>query len=173
MRLLKPLLLGLAGLFIVIFLISSLLPNHVMTSKWVRVHASKDSILDEVRNLQGWQEWNGLLMGATDVHVSDSTMSWISSGSDKRNTVTIKGSTSMGLSTEISLHEGNPFSSGFSIEKRDPSMDSVQVVWFIVEELKWYPWEKFYGIMAADVKGPLMQQSLNRLKIKLQSGQKN
>ena len=76
----------------------------------------------------------------------------------------------MGLSTEISLHGGEPFNSGFSIEKRDPSMDSVQVVWFIVEELKWYPWEKFYGIMAEDVKGPLMQQSLDRLKKKLQAG---
>ena len=171
MRLLKPLLLGLAGIFIVIFLISSLLPNHVMTSKWVRVLANKDSILHEVLNLQRWHEWNGLLMGATDVHVSDSMMTWISAGSEKRNTVTIKGITSIGLSTEISLHEGKPFTSGFSIEKRDPSMDSVQVVWFIVEELKWYPWEKFYGIMAADVKGPLMQQSLDRLKMKLEKGQ--
>ena len=173
MRLLKPVILGLTGLSVVILLISSLLPNHVMTSKWVRVHASKDSILDEVRNLKGWKDWNGLLMGASNVQVSDSTMSWTSAGSDKINTVTIKGSSSMGLSTEISLHEGKPFNSGFSIEKRDPSMDSVQVVWFIVEELKWYPWEKFYGIMAEDVKGPLMQQSLDRLKIKLQSGSKN
>ena len=169
MRLLKPLILGLAGLSIVILLISALLPNHVMTSKWVRVHAGKDSILQEVRNLEGWKEWNGLLAGATDIQVSDSVMSWVSPGGTKKNTVTVKGSTSMGLSTEISLQEGKPFSSGFSIEKRDPAMDSVQVVWFIVEDLKWYPWEKFYGIMAADVKGPLMQQSLNRLKKKLQN----
>ena len=168
MRLLKPFFLGVAGLFIIILLISSLLPGHVMTSKWVRVHASKDSILNEVRNMKGWKEWNGLLMGATDVQVSDSVMTWVSSGDGKKNTVTIKGSTSMGLSTEISLNEGKPFNSGFSIEKRHPSMDSVQVVWFIVEELMWYPWEKFYGIMAADVKGPLMQQSLDRLKMKLQ-----
>jgi len=170
MRLLKPLLLGLTGLSIVILLISSLLPNHVMTSKWVRVHASKDSILAEVRNLEGWKEWNGLLMGASDIHVSDSTMTWVSSGGDKKNTVTIKGSTSMGLSTEISLHEGKPFNSGFSIEKRDPSMDSVQVVWFIVEELKWYPWEKFYGIFVDKLTGAGYEQALNGLKDYLEAG---
>jgi hypothetical protein len=37
------------------------------------------------------------------------------------------------------------------------------VVWYIIENLKWYPWEKFYGMMASDMKGPLMQESLRRL----------
>ena len=171
LRLIKPALLGITGLMIVILLISALLPNHVMTSKWVRVHAPKDSILGEVRNLEGWHEWNGLLMNAADIQVRDSSLTWTSTSGGTRNIITIKGSTDMGLSTEISLNNGKPFTSGFSIEKRDPLMDSVQVVWFIVEELKWYPWEKFYGIMAADVKGPLMQQSLDRLKMKLEKGQ--
>ncbi len=168
MRLLKPLFIGIAGMTLIMLAISALLPNHVMTSKWVRIHASKDSILQEVRNLRDWKEWNGLLMDATDIQVSDSFITWVSATGGKKNTISIKGSTDMGLSTEISLHEGRPFNSGFSIEKRDPSMDSVQVVWFIVEDLRWYPWEKFYGMMAADVKGPLMQQSLDRLKMRLQ-----
>jgi hypothetical protein len=38
------------------------------------------------------------------------------------------------------------------------------VVWYIIEDLKWYPWEIFYGMMAADMKGPLMQKSLDDLK---------
>jgi hypothetical protein len=66
------------------------------------------------------------------------------------------------VSTSISLNRSKYFNSGFSIEKR--SSDSVQVVWYIIEDLKWYPWEKFYGMMAADMKGPLMQESLDRLK---------
>jgi hypothetical protein len=44
------------------------------------------------------------------------------------------------------------------------------VVWFIIEKMKWYPWEKFYGMMAAEMKGPLMQSSLERLKMKLETG---
>ncbi len=167
-RLLKPALIGIAGLMIVILAISALLPNYVMTSKWVRVHAPKDSILREVRNLQDWHEWNGLLMDASDIRVQDSVLTWTSASRGTQNVITVKGSTAMGLSTEISLNSGRPFTSGFSIEKRDPAMDSVQVVWFIVEELRWYPWEKFYGMMAADVKGPLMQESLERLKMKLE-----
>ena len=153
---------------IVVLAVSALLPNHVMTSKWVRIHSPKDSILNEVKNLNGWQEWNGLLMDASDILVKDSVLSWSSASGGKRNTIMVKGSTDMGLSTEISLDKGRPFTSGYSIEIRDPAMDSVQVVWFIIEELRWYPWEKFYGMMAADIKGPLMQESLNRLKMKLE-----
>ena len=53
---------------------------------------------------------------------------------------------------------------GFSVEKRNPAEDSIQIVWYLVEELKWYPWEKFYGMMAADLKSPLMMQSLEKFK---------
>ena len=163
MRLLKPALLGLIGLSVVILLISALLPNHVMTSKWVRVHAPKEKILSEVKNLGHWKEWNGLLVDARDIQSTDSMLSWKSS-SGNTNIITVKGITPVGLSAEIKLNKARAFSSGFSIENRDPAVDSVQVVWYIVEDLKWYPWEKFYGIMAADVKGPLMQQSLDKLK---------
>lgn len=168
MRFLKPLLLGLAGLFIVILGISLLLPDHVMTSKWVRVHAQKEQILKEVNDLSSWRDWNGLLKDASSIVTTDSTLSWISSGGVKKNIMTVNGRSAVGLSAELSLQEGKAFNTGISIEKRDPQVDSMQVVWFIIEDLRWYPWEKFYGIMAADVKGPLMQQSLDRLKMKLQ-----
>jgi hypothetical protein len=168
MRLVKPALLGLIGLSIVILLISALLPDHVMTSKWVRVHAPKEKILVEVKNLAHWKNWNGLLDGAQDIQSTDSMLSWKTVSGDP-NIITVKGITPVGLSAEIKLNNAKSFNSGFSIEKRDPVIDSVQVVWYIVEDLKWYPWEKFYGIMAADVKGPLMQQSLNRLKKSLEA----
>lgn len=169
MRLLKPALLGLSGILIVILAISALLPNHVMTTKWVKVHAPKDSIVSMVSDLKSWPAWNGLLSNATDIKVKDSVLSWNSASQQTPNNVTIKGVTPMGVSTEMSINNAKPFRSGFSIEQKDPAIDSVQVVWFIVEELKWYPWEKFYGMMAAEVKGPLMQQSLDRLKSKLES----
>ena len=52
--------------------------------------------------------------------------------------------------------------SGFAVQQN--GTDSVQVVWYVIEDLKWYPWEKFYGIMAGDMKGPLLQGSLDKLK---------
>jgi len=163
MRWIKPLLIGLSGLGAVLTGISLLLPDHVMTSKWVRTGASKDSVIARVADLRSWPSWNLLLRDAVDISISDSTLSW-TSARGTRNSVRIDTVNEKGVSTSVTLNASRPFISGFAIEKRDPAEDSVQVVWYIIEELKWYPWEKFYGMMAADMKGPLMQASLERLR---------
>ena len=165
-RWIKPVIIGMAGLFIVMLGFSLILPDHVMTSKWVMVKADQQTIIQEIKNLENWKSWNLLLRGAQNVQVSDSTLNWTSlngKGSHLRvDTVNDKG-----VSTTLSFNQGRPFISGFSVEKREKS-DSTQVVWYIIEELKWYPWEKFYGMMAADMKGPLMEASLALLKTEVQ-----
>ncbi|MFY8046052.1 MAG: hypothetical protein ACOVOS_05750 [Chitinophagaceae bacterium] len=165
-RWIKPVIIGLAGLFIVMLGFSLVLPDHVMTSKWVMVKADQQTIIQEIKNLENWKSWNLLLKDAQNVQVSDSTLNWTSlngKGSHLRvDTVNDKG-----VSTTLSFNQGRPFISGFSVEKREQS-DSTQVVWYIIEELKWYPWEKFYGMMAADMKGPLMEASLALLKTEVQ-----
>lgn len=166
-RFAKPVLIGAIGLIVVMLGFSVLLPNHVMTSKWVKVGVPVDSVINTVKDLNSWKDWNLLLQDASSVSVNDSTLSWVSAGGIT-NTIHIDTVNEKGVSTSLTLNNSRPFTSGFSIEKRDPVEDSVQVVWFIIEELKWYPWEKFYGMMAADMKGPLMQASLNKLKGKLQ-----
>ena len=165
-RWIKPVIIGLAGLFIVMLGFSLVLPDHVMTSKWVMVKADQQTIIQEIKNLENWKSWNLLLKDAQNVQVSDSTLNWTSlngKGSHLRvDTVNDKD-----VSTTLSYNQCRPFISGFSVEKREKS-DSTQVVWYIIEELKWYPWEKFYGMMAADMKGPLMEASLALLKTEVQ-----
>jgi hypothetical protein len=160
-RFYKPVLIGIAGLITVMLGLSVILPNQVMTSKWVRVSQDKDSVIRVVKDLHTWDQWNSLLTGAQVVDVKDSLLNW-TSPNGHMNSIRIEGVEDNGVSTSISLNRSTYFNSGFSIEKR--SSDSVQVVWYIIEDLKWYPWEKFYGMMAADMKGPLMQESLDRLK---------
>jgi hypothetical protein len=160
-RFYKPVLIGIAGLITVMLGLSVILPNQVMTSKWVRVSQDKDSVIRVVKDLHTWDQWNSLLTGAQAVDVKDSLLNW-TSPNGHMNSIRIEGVEDNGVSTSISLNRSKYFNSGFSIEKR--SSDSVQVVWYIIEDLKWYPWEKFYGMMAADMKGPLMQESLDRLK---------
>ena len=163
----KPVIIGLAGLFAVMLAVSLLMPDQVMTSKWVKVSVPKDSVIHTIRDLDNWESWNLLLQGATEIEVKDSTLSWTSASGNK-NSIQIDTVNEKGISTSLTLNNSRPFISGFAVEKRNPSEDSVQVVWYIIEELKWYPWEKFYGMIAADMKGPLMQESLEKLKGKLQ-----
>lgn len=165
-RVVKPLLVVVLGLFLVMTAVSVFMPSQVMTSKWVQVANHQDSVIKVLSDLHSWPEWNGLLKGANNVSVSDRSIEWPGS-TGKKNTIRLEAVTAKGISTPISIAEEPFMKSGFSVEKR--SADSVQVVWFLIEDLKWYPWEKFYGMMAADMKGPLMQESLDKFKNYIQT----
>lgn len=173
MRFIKPVLIGFTGLSLVLIAITSLMPGAVTTSKWVMVHGETAPVLAEIRDLRKWPEWNGLLTGVNDFTVNlksgeadtGSTLSWTDQRGGK-NTLIITENNEKGIVTTMYMGDNKPLESGFSIEKRQA--DSVQVLWFIIEKLKWYPWEKFYGMMAGDMKGPLMQQSLDKLKARLE-----
>lgn len=165
-RTIKPFLLVIGGLFMVMLAVSLFMPSQVMTSKWVRVANHKDSVIKEIATLQHWKEWNGLVVNSQDLRYTDSMIIW-SSANGKQNKIKLESVSANGVSTPISIAEGDFMKSGFSVEKR--TADSVQVVWFLIEELKWYPWEKFYGMMAADMKGPLMQESLDKFKNYIQT----
>jgi hypothetical protein len=167
-RILKHLGILLAGVSAVLLAFSSLMPGRVMTSKWVYTASDTAAILGELRDLQGWKRWNLLLDGAGELEVSPPATPMDAGGrigwKDARgsaNSILVTQNNGSGLVTELRLGDDRPIESGFSVEKRRP--DSVQVVWYIIENLKWYPWEKFYGMMASDMKGPLMQESLRRL----------
>jgi hypothetical protein len=169
LRIIKPLIIGLTGLGLVILGISSLLPSQVMTSKWVMIYGEKDVYLNRIRDVNSWPKWNGLLQQVSELEIrqkpsltdTGSRIYW-KDARGRRNEIVVTGNNEKGIATEMLVEGQRPLLSGFSIEKRQA--DSVQVVWYIVEDLKWYPWEKFYGMMAADMKGPQMQESLNRFK---------
>ncbi|NJO25472.1 MAG: hypothetical protein HC867_06485 [Bacteroidia bacterium] len=58
-----------------------------------------------------------------------------------RNQLRVTESNDKGIITEIKINNQIPFTSGFSVEQK--YADSVQVVWFVIEKLRWYPWEKY------------------------------
>ncbi len=155
------------GLALVLTAISSLLPGSVMNSRWVKVGVSRERVTEKIRDLNSWSEWNLLLSEATDITVSSDvspnrpSLNW----KDPRGTshsFTVTGDNEGGLVTRLTMGDGRPMESGFAVQQN--GTDSVQVVWYVIEDLKWYPWEKFYGIMAGDMKGPLLQGSLDKLK---------
>ena len=155
-------------LFIVMAIFSSFFPSEVMTSKWVMIAGQKKDIQKKLENLSDWQQWNLLLTSANQVSITKSNdtlnerdkINWVSSA-ESRNEILITEKSNDGLAMDIKINGDDLIHSGFSLAQRK---DSVQVVWFIVEKLDWYPWEKIYGMMASDMKGPAIQQSLDIFK---------
>jgi hypothetical protein len=171
MRFVKPFLITLFGLALVLLAVSALLPSKVMTSRWVMVHASRDTVLGAVLDLNDWPSWNLLLKDAgspdpfKEKYVKGDHLKWSLAGGTELQ-VQVEEMNEKGMETILRIGDQKDVRSGFSVEKRQA--DSVQVVWYLIEDLKWYPWEKVYGMMASDMKGPLMQKSLDHLKAKLE-----
>ncbi len=155
-------------LFIIMAIFSSFFPSEVMTSKWVMIAGQKKDIQKKLEDLSDWQQWNLLLTSASQVSISKSNdrlkvgdkINWISTAKSQ-NEILITEKSNDGLAMDIKINGDDLIHSGFSLAQRK---DSVQVVWFIVEKLDWYPWEKIYGMMASDMKGPAIQQSLDIFK---------
>lgn len=164
MRNIKSIFFVLLGLSLLILAFSSLLPRTVMNSRWVKVGVPREQVSAKLRDLSAWNQWNLLLSDATDFNSNASSLQW----KDPRGTVhqcKIIADNDSGLVTTLTMGSGRPMESGFAIQQN--GADSVQIVWYVIEDLRWYPWEKFYGIMAGDMKGPLLQGSLDKLRDQL------
>jgi hypothetical protein len=164
MRKFKSIFFVLLGLSLVILAFSSLLPRTVMNSRWVKVGVPREQVSAKLRDLATWKNWNLLLADAADVRSTKTSLQW----KDPRGTLhqsKIIADNDSGLVTTLTMGSGRPMESGYAIQQS--GTDSVQIVWYVIEDLKWYPWEKFYGIMAGDMKGPLLQGSLDRLRDQL------
>jgi len=169
MRILKAAAFALTGLALVVLALSALLPRQVVNSRSVMVAAAPDSILGALRDLPSWSDWNLLLQGAGSLRISPPTgtagrgaaIRWRDARGGE-NAILLQEASPNGIVTEMRFGSGDPMDSGFSIDASRP--DSVQLHWYVIEQLDWYPWEKFYGMVAADMKEEAMRLSLIRLR---------
>jgi hypothetical protein len=168
MRFVKPFLFVAIGFFILITLISLIIPSRVMTTKSVTVHAPSEKIAAAIKDLQMWRNWHpvfkadpaGIVISQPSTGVG-AHADWDQAG--KKNSLRI---------TEI-------FPEGVKISLDRPGEKSVEnsllilpveeagtfhIEWRSLTKLKWYPWEKFAGIFVSDMTGPGYEAALNELK---------
>ena len=48
---------------------SALFPSEVMTSKWVMISGQKNEVANSLSDLNGWQNWNDLVVGRSNLMV--------------------------------------------------------------------------------------------------------
>ncbi len=170
-RKLKSLLVVFFLLSIVIVIFSMLFPSQVVTSKWIMIGAQKKEVLAKLNNLDDWPSWNDILIQQENVQTykKDSILNKgdsITWGQSQQalNIIRFDSIRIDGLDMDIQMGGNQSVHSGITLSVQK---DSVLMSWYIIEKLKWYPWEKIYGMMAADMKGPALQHSLSVFKEQL------
>jgi hypothetical protein len=175
MRLIKAFLTGAIGLFIVITLLSLLIPSNVKVSRTTLINnTTKGKVFEQVDNLSNWKNWHPVFKNA------DSKINMLNeAGNSNPSAEILYGNKSAKLiitsadSNAIKFNLQSPGENDIQNEiiiSTIPQQANVQVEWRAFNHLKWYPWEKFYGIFIDKLTGPGYEQSLKSLKDYLETG---
>jgi len=174
MRIIKQLLLGAVGLFVLVFLFSLLLPSQVRISRAVLIKQPEDTIAARLQNIRDWSNWNALLQldaGAEFKYDGDSMVSWTSQQKKDStlNRILLHPMKDTVIPFVMNLFGQKELQCGFSLSKFEGvGGKATQLEWWILEKTGWTPWEKFYGIFADRLKGPVIEKSLDQFRARLE-----
>jgi hypothetical protein len=168
MRLVKGFLIVIAGFFVLITLISLLIPSKVVTVKSVTIHAPQEKIIAAISDLDNWRKWHPVFtMPGNQIVISrpssgkNANARWQQNG--KETAITITDNFAQGIKFDVSREgESAVHTSLAALPMQEPG--TYQVEWKALSKLKWYPWEKFAGIFMSEMTGPGYEASLNQLK---------
>lgn len=168
MRLFKGFFIVLAGLFIFITILSLFIPSKLMITRAVVINAGAGKVFSEVNNLQNWKHWQPVFMNdssqinfKTDANSISNYCEWDSKG--KKNSIEITKKNVNSIAAVLKRPGENDVQNMINIL---PLADSsqVQAEWNVLIKLKWYPWEKFYGVFIEKLSGQGYEDALNSLK---------
>lgn len=168
MRLFKGFFIVLAGMFIFITVISLFIPSRLMITRAVVINAGKQGIFSEISNLQNWKHWQPVFMNdSARMHCTRGIngitdhCEWESKGKKNSLTISIQNENSV---SAILARTGEPVVQNTINVLPLANSNQVQVEWNALMKLRWYPWEKFYGLFIEKVSGQGYEDALNSLK---------
>ena len=167
MKFIKGLILTCAGLFIMITLVSLLMPSTLMTVRSVVIDADAATVFAEISDLKKWKEWHPVFMNNRGISISEPSngknafATWSSNG--KINKLIITAALHDCIYASLVRANENDVANVISLKPNRDST-SVEVEWRVFTKLKWYPWEKFSGIFLDKITGPGYETALDNLK---------
>ena len=172
-RLVKAFLFGITGLFIVITLLSLLIPSKVKTSRVVIINnTTADKIYQQTANLNNWKKWHPVFKpGVTVINIVDSSIGKNAACNivynNKTTYLVITSADTASIKFNLQSNSAKDIENDLVIIPL-PQQHSVQVEWRVLNNLHWYPWEKFYAIFLDKITGPGYEDALNGLKTYLE-----
>lgn len=157
MRLIKLALISFVAIFLVVFLLSLLIPSHVRVSRAVNIDAPVDSVMNRLKDIRNWKSWNIMLHNPEYKDVQFAENSFTSDQVQIKQTAVKKDS----VLTLWHQKNGRDINAGMACFNLN-GVTSVQ--WYFDFQLRWYPWEKIGSIIFDKQLGPPMEQSLGKLK---------
>lgn len=168
MKLVKAAIIGIIGISVLVTLISFLIPSEVHGRRGVVIKADRDSIQQQIAVFYNWKNWH------PEFKANPALITYqnVSSGKDAKAMVVVNGKTTtyqllQADSTTIRVLQKRPGENDieniFALAK-DSATGGIYTDWKFISTLKWYPWEKFAGMLTESMTAPGYEMGLNNLK---------
>ena len=160
----KLVVLSIIFIFLLMTGISLFIPSHIRISKAIDIRAPKDAVFQQISNPANWKAWYPGADRAGLYRENDSIKGIMT---DAQHALMIRSLTDSTVFTSNPGSGSGQTASGWNIYEI-PGTDRITVQWFMDFQLRWYPWEKFSGLMFETRYGPSMEQGLSKLKSTLE-----
>jgi hypothetical protein len=173
MRFIKPFIIGITGLFIVITLLSLLIPSKIKVSRATVIGAPSGKIMAQLTELKNWKNWQPLFK-SDSVTITFSNPSNTATAycdilyHNKTTHLQVTSIDSSSIRFLLTAPGEDDIENEISVTPVIQH-DQVQVEWKALTILPWYPWEKFYGIFIDKLTGAGYESSLDGLKTYVES----
>ena len=165
MRILRLLVLSFVFLFLMVTAISLLMPSHVRISRATNIHASASEVWRHVDDLRSWKEWNPFFseLALGDIEYADTSSGEPPAMKIKETLIQLKEKKTDERIFVMLTKGKDPVINGWKFMNQSGS-DSATLQWYIDLNLRWYPWEKFAGLLFEKSYGAQIEQGLSNLK---------
>ncbi len=172
MRLIKGVLVIISSLFLIITLFSLLIPSTVRISRAVVInntHAT--TIVQQLLPFENWKNWHPIFTtDSATYHRGEKDSSFHLLHRQQDILLELLKSDSAAIHFLVKVKGENDVQNEILMHSL-PAQEAVQVEWRTITTLKWYPWEKFYGIFLDQLTGASYEGALNALKVYIESRQ--
>lgn len=154
--------------FLVIFLISLLLPSKVTITKSIEINATPKKVSDQIIKFKNWKNWYPAFTDENITVIKNQSAKNILNSvtlNDKQgrsNTLNLVDSSNHTLDINLqSISSARVNYQFFIIPKNN---NQTQVTWNINTDLGWYPWKRIRGIFLDKISGSQYETALENLK---------
>ena len=163
MRLIKLGVISILILFLLVTGIGLLFPSVAKVSRAIDINAPVDSVYKVLSDFRYWPLWMDGLNNQTPELLTGTTTGRNATVKFGNNTISFEELDSNSIKTVWIGTNRNKQEGNFRLIS-NPQKTLTTVNWYFIEQLNWYPWERFASMMNDNILGPTMEKSLENLK---------
>jgi hypothetical protein len=170
MKYFKLLLISFLVFFGLFTLIGLLFPSSITTVRAVVVNRPKQKVFGELKISADWLKWYPYFFIAAGSNIRNADGDTTIFVSDKKELLLYNKKTdSVAVAFTLEDYNGNKTAQTIMALPISGDSTQTQVMWNETEHLKWYPWERFRGLVLEKTKGVFIDSALNRFKVYIEA----